>query len=105
MSVTALNPDAGWWTAGLCRHPEYDAEWWFANHQRVGGAYGRCRVDCTQCRARRICRACPVLWECYADAMAVEARVMDRHGIRAGLSGKERAGIAERRARADTEDR
>lgn len=103
MSVAALDPDAGWWLRGLCRHPEYSPEWWFATHRRSGDS-GRCLLDCPQCQARRICRTCPVVWECFDDAMAVEQRVMSRWGIRAGLSGSERAEMAQRRTR-DTEDR
>lgn len=50
------------------------------------------RTDLT--RARAICNACPVLWACLDDALAVP-RAYDKHGLRAGLLPDERATLRE----------
>lgn len=49
--------------------------------------------------ARRLCLTCPVRTECLAAAMAEEAG-QHRHGIRGGLTARERLALASRQRQA-----
>lgn len=51
--------------------------------------------------AKAFCRRCPVTAECLEDAMVLErASRFNRHGIRGGLSPRERSTLAGRRGEA-----
>jgi WhiB family redox-sensing transcriptional regulator len=71
-----------WHDRAACARPDVDPEWFFPEK---GGAAAP---------AKRICADCPVKAPCLADALATR----DEHGIRGGLTVRERRRL-QRRAR------
>lgn len=76
-----------WRERGLCTiHPDPDL--WFPS-----GDSPRYAEQIEQ--AKRICRACPVIWQCAAWA----AEQREPHGVWGGLSERDRRRMASRRHR------
>ncbi len=67
---------ARWRDRAACAAPGVDPEWFFP----APGQQGK--------HAKRICARCPVKAECLADALAVPEA--DDHGVRGGLTARER---------------
>lgn len=81
-----------WQHRALCR--DIDGELWFP----VGEA-GPAQIQIEQARA--VCHACPVRRACLEAALALEGGTgpESRHGIWAGLTGRERYAIYSNRCR------
>ena len=78
--MMAVRP--GWWDDAACSTSDGRlVSVFFPGH----GEQGKVRI------ARRICRGCPVLAECRADAFANP----ELFGIRAGMTPKQRGGLSE----------
>lgn len=71
-----------WSEDAACRG--MDIGWWYPTRgDRLASAV-----------ARMICRSCPVRGECLAAALAEEAEVAWRYGVRGGLTAGERSSLA-----------
>ncbi|MEU3945414.1 WhiB family transcriptional regulator [Streptomyces sp. NPDC029526] len=81
-----------WRDDSLCARPEYSFANWFPEN----GDADRAHVTTT---AKAVCHACPVRAACLEDALAAEGSsgAAYRHGIRGGLTPKERRAVYERR--------
>lgn len=90
---TGLEPARAWLRHALCAGPDYadQRDLWFP----VGDSH---RAAADRAEARRICAACPARMACLRDALHEEGdRAGDnRHGIRGGLTGKQRRRLYDR---------
>lgn len=94
MSYTGSVPDIltrpSWHKTAVCARPEYkdqSDELWFAP------AGDRPAIK----EAKRLCNSCPVQEACLRAEMAAEGDVSraKRHGVRGGLTGRERRALYE----------
>lgn len=92
-SVPDTEPGRAWLLRAACAGPEYDGrrDLWFPTPGD----------QITRKTAVAVCTTCPVRMACLTDALREEAGMHHdrRHGIRGGLTGRQRRGLYERAMR------